>query len=327
MNELKYQVHIQNKGWSDWLTEGEFAGTIGEQLRLEGIKIIGAGRYRVFTQNKGWGPWTEPGEIAGFVGQSLRVEAIEIQGKNTNYRTHVQNVGWMNWASNGETAGTIDGSLRIEAIQIIDSPQPLKSNTEKTFIKFDPKPQPQPEPTVDLSGLTICLDAGHGGSDPGATSSVNESAMNLDVILKLGNKLTKSKASVIYTRTSDTYVSLADRAAVANNNNVDLFVSVHHNSASDPSANGSETICYPGSQESLTLATLILDNLVSSLKTRRRSVIQRDDYTVTYTNMPAVISEALFVSNPNEVNKFLNGGSDLEATAIFNAIKQFKEKK
>ena len=143
-----------------------------------------------------------------------------------------------------------------------------------------------------MSGLKICLDAGHGGSDPGATSTIRESDMNLDVILKLGKKLKQSKATVVYTRTSDTYVSLAARAAIANNNNADLFVSVHHNSASDPSANGSETICYPGSQESLTLATLILDNLVSSLKTRRRSVIQRDDYTVTYTNMPAVISEA-----------------------------------
>lgn len=322
-NDLKCQVHIQNKGWTEWLTEGELAGTIGEQLRLEGIKIIGAGPYRVFTQNKGWGPWTDPGEIAGIVGQSLRIEAIEIKGLTTNYHVHVQNRGWMNWASNGETAGTIDGSLRIEAIQIINSQHPLKVDNLNTFEKLTPKPQP----TADLSGLKICLDAGHGGSDPGATSTIRESDMNLDVILKLGKKLKQSKATVVYTRTSDTYVSLAARAAIANNNNADLFVSVHHNSASDPSANGSETICYPGSQESLKLATLILDNLVSSLKTRRRSVIQRDDYTVTYTNMPAVISEALFVSNPNEVNLFLNGGSELEAQAIFNAIKQLKEKK
>lgn len=326
-DDLKYQVHIQNKGWSEWLTEGDFAGTIGEQLRLEGIKIIGARRYRVFVQNKGWGPWTDPGEIAGSVGLSLRIEAIEIQGEQTNYRTHVQNIGWMNWASNGETSGTIDGSLRIEAIQIINSKKPLKPDTLTTFVKFDPKYQPQPEPTIDLSGLTICLDAGHGGSDPGATSSVNESAMNLDVILKLGNKLKSAKASVIYTRTTDTYVSLADRTAIANNNNADLFVSVHHNSASDPSANGSETICYPGSPESFRLATLILDNLTNTLKTRKRSVIQRDDYTVTYTNMPAVISESLFVSNPNEVELFLNGGAELEATAILNAIKTYKENK
>lgn len=320
--DLKYAVHIQNYGWTDWLTEGELAGTIGKELRIEGIKILGAGPYRVFMQDKGWGFWTDPGEIAGTIGQSLRIEAIEIKGITTNYHVHVQNIGWMNWASNGETAGTIDGSLRIEAIQIVDSKQPLKVDTTKTFEKLTPQPQPQPK--VDLTGLTVCLDAGHGGSDPGATSTVRESDLNLSVVLELTKRLTAAGAKVILTRASDTYLSLQDRVAVANNNNVDLFVSVHHNSASDPSANGSETICCPDSPTSFTLASNLLNNLTNLLKSRKRSVTQRDDYTVTYTNMPAVISEAFFVSNPQEVSRFQNGGLNQEVEALFNTIKTFK---
>lgn len=323
--DLKYAVHIQNLGWTEWLNEGELAGTVGDQLRIEGIKILGAGIYRVFMQDKGWGFWTDPGEIAGTIGQSLRIEAIEIQGKTTNYHVHVQNRGWMNWASNGETAGTIDGSLRIEAIQIVDSKHPLRVDNLKPFEKLTP--QPKPTPTADLTGLTVCLDAGHGGSDPGATSTVRESDLNLSVVLSLYKLLIDSGAKVVLTRASDIYVSLSDRVAMANNNNVDLFVSVHHNSASDPSANGSETICYPDSPTSFTLATNLLNNLTNSLNSRKRSVTQRDDYTVTYTNMPAVISEALFVSNPNEVKLFLNGGLNNEVDALFTTIKTFKETK
>ena len=315
-------VYVQNKGWLPFVGEGEVAGTSGESLRIEGIKITGVDRYRVFMQDRGWGFWTDPGEIAGTIGQGLRIEAIEIQGDGVNYHAHVQNFGWMNWASNGETAGTIDRSLRLEALQIMRSPKPLNVSCTEKFKKLEPKKQPE-EPTKNLSGLKICLDAGHGGSDGGAVSTIKESDMNLNVIMRLGELLSKSGAEIIYTRTDNSELHLSERTDIANASGADLFVSVHHNGSSNPQSNGSEVICYPGSTNSLRLAESVLNQLSADLKTYKRGITQRDDYTVTYTNMPAIITEACFVSNPVEVANFLNGACQTEAVAIYKGITNY----
>lgn len=93
--------------------------------------------------------------------------------------------------------------------------------------------------------MTVVLDAGHGGKDPGALSSkVKEKNVTLDIALKLGKLITAKypDVKVIYTRKKDTFVTLNGRAAVANKNNADLFISIHCNSLpSSPETNGVET--------------------------------------------------------------------------------------
>ena len=85
---IKYKVHVQDKGWSDWYEEGRRAGTSGEGLRLEAIIIEGVDSYQVHVQDKGWSDWVKAGEVAGTVGEGKRIEAIEINGKDVNYRFH-----------------------------------------------------------------------------------------------------------------------------------------------------------------------------------------------------------------------------------------------
>ena len=92
---------------------------------------------------------------------------------------------------------------------------------------------------------TIVIDAGHGGKDPGCSGhGSKEKDIALDVAIKLGNfiKQNMSGVKIIYTRKSDVFIELHERAAIANRNNADLFISIHVNSG-PAGLYGTETFC------------------------------------------------------------------------------------
>jgi N-acetylmuramoyl-L-alanine amidase len=94
---------------------------------------------------------------------------------------------------------------------------------------------------LPLAGKRIVLDAGHGGSDPGAVrNGYSEKDLNKEFTKLLAGHLNGLGANVIYTRdpSNDRYISLEDRASFANNQNADLFISIHHDSSVDTSASG-----------------------------------------------------------------------------------------
>ncbi|PQJ32601.1 N-acetylmuramoyl-L-alanine amidase [Nonlabens arenilitoris] len=96
---------------------------------------------------------------------------------------------------------------------------------------------------INSKKFTIVLDAGHGGSDPGKkVGSVNEKDIALKVVKKIGVLLSKNpEVKVVYTRTTDKFLELHERASIANKAKADLFVSVHCNAAANKSAKGNET--------------------------------------------------------------------------------------
>lgn len=103
--------------------------------------------------------------------------------------------------------------------------------------------QPSLVRTLGLKINRIVIDAGHGGHDSGTLGpgGIEEKDVVLDVALRLGALLKRRLgADVIYTRDDDTFVPLETRTAIANKAQADLFISVHANSSSDPSARGVE---------------------------------------------------------------------------------------
>lgn len=143
---VKYSTHVQYVGWQDWRQDATTAGTSGQGLRLEAIKIEGINlpegvtiKYQTHIQYVGWQAWKTNGEVSGTSGQGLRLEGIKIKLEGTKeysvmYRTHVENLGWQEWCYDGETSGTMGQSLRLEAIQIKIVP---KVTEVKTKISID----------------------------------------------------------------------------------------------------------------------------------------------------------------------------------------------
>ncbi len=96
---------------------------------------------------------------------------------------------------------------------------------------------------LGLTVHTIMIDAGHGGKDPGASGvgGIKEKDVNLDFALILGRELKKEGFDVIYTRTTDKFIALEDRTAMANVQKADLFISIHCNAIGIPGFSGMET--------------------------------------------------------------------------------------
>jgi len=116
-----------------------------------------------------------------------------------------------------------------------------------------------------LSVRRVVLDAGHGGTDPGASSisNVSEKEITLDIEKRLGALLRKNGFEVIATRSDDRLIPLRERARLANGSSSDIFVSIHVNSIPHPNNHGVETY-YLGATNDPTLTKLAAaENLTS----------------------------------------------------------------
>ncbi len=176
-----------------------------------------------------------------------------------------------------------------------------------------------------LSGWKFCIDPGHGGSEPGAIgpTGLKEKDVNLKVALKLRDLLVAEGAQVLMTRETDTYVSITQRWQMANSWGADRFISIHHNSVEDRSVNYTVTlVSKQASQESLALANSVQAELVAEFGLPNRGVWMVDYCGVlNNTAMPAILTEASFISNPAQ-ERLLKDDAYLarEAQAILRGI-------
>lgn len=152
----------------------------------------------------------------------------------------------------------------------------------------------------------IVVDAGHGGSDPGAVyQGRQEKDDNLRLALAVGNILENAGHEVTYTRTTDVFNTPLEKAQMANNAGADYFLSIHRNSTEVPgSGTGVQTLIYDRSGIKVDIAENILENLVA-LGFNDLGVVERPGLVVLRrTNMPAVMVEAGFINNSEDNAKF-----------------------
>ncbi|MDD3314819.1 MAG: N-acetylmuramoyl-L-alanine amidase, partial [Syntrophaceticus sp.] len=183
---------------------------------------------------------------------------------------------------------------------------------------------------------TIVLDAGHGGSDPGAVSSPNtgqikEADLNLRLTNILGDLLEEKGFQIIYTRNNkSSNPTLQGRVAIANNVNADLFLSIHHDAFINKSAHGISThystyrpeldnegvyeeysstwagyIKYDATPcEAAAKSIILAEDLVTNIANlgfSNRGKFDHNLYVTRMTTMPSVLIEAGFMSNDEEV--------------------------
>lgn len=177
---------------------------------------------------------------------------------------------------------------------------------------------------------TVCVDAGHGGSDVGAVGldGSYEKDDNLRLALKVADALKESGVTVIMTRSDDSDTQLDSRSKIANKAKADIFVSLHRNSTANPNTTkGIEIwIHSSGSERSYAAADDILNNLEQVGISDNRGVRigtqgdRDDDYAVIRdTDMTSMIIEMGFMTSQDDLDYF-NENIDNYAKAISNGV-------
>ncbi|MHB0976694.1 MAG: SpoIID/LytB domain-containing protein [Candidatus Aquicultorales bacterium] len=212
-------------------------------------------------------------------------------------------------------------------------------------VKDAPEPKFTPSPGSGFGRVykLIALDAGHGGTDPGAVGNgLIEKTVNLDVMLKVRDLLVSQGYQVVTTRTTDTDVNaafsdvngdgvyndfdeLAARVNVANNARADIYLSIHHNASEYAGSSGVMVLYGPQSGEGKVLASKIAAGMSAKTGMTNLGEIARGDlYQTTKPNMPGVISEGGYLTNSANA-LFLMGDSGrlLEAQGIVDGINAF----
>ncbi|ABC61291.1 N-acetylmuramoyl-L-alanine amidase [Geobacillus phage GBSV1] len=153
--------------------------------------------------------------------------------------------------------------------------------------------------------MKIVLDAGHGGHDPGAVANgLKEKDLTLAIVKHIGKMLGEYEgAEVHYTRTDDRFLELSERAAIANKLKADLLISVHINAGG---GTGFESYIYNGNVSPATIAyqNVIHQELMKAIGNVTDRGKKRANYAVLReTNMPAILTENLFIDNANDAAK------------------------
>lgn len=224
------------------------------------------------------------------------------------------------------TKGTKIDIYHIEGDWVVINYQGSVGYVHKDYLELpstgNPTPAPNPSPSPSGKNI-IAIDAGHGGSDGGsAGNGLVEKEINLAVSLKVQKLLEGKGIQVVMTRSDDTFIPLEKRVEIAVAAKADTFVSIHSNSFTSGSANGTETYYSTAStrsraEDSKQLATFIQNRLYKALETQNRGVKEAGYLVIKKNPLPAALVELGFVSNAEDAKKL---GSEKYRDAAAEAI-------
>lgn len=188
-------------------------------------------------------------------------------------------------------------------------------------------------------GLSIVIDAGHGGIDPGKVgiNDALEKDINLALALKLRDKFSQDSIRIILTRDSDTGLysegstnkkaeDMQTRCKIISDASPIFTVSLHQNSYPSPEVCGAQVFYFGQSQDGKKLADMIQDSLISNVDPDNHRVAKANEsyYLLKKTPTPTVIVECGFLSNPTEADLLLTDDYQNQLVdAIYNGIQNY----
>jgi N-acetylmuramoyl-L-alanine amidase len=179
--------------------------------------------------------------------------------------------------------------------------RPEENNTSITVLKQFVK-----------SDKLVVIDAGHGGSEPGALfDNMVEKDINLDISMRVNTLLKNNGVKTYMIREDDSFVGLYERTNIANKLNASLFISIHNN-AYLSQFNGTETLYFPGDTRNSGIsgkdfADILQRKMTGYLNTLNRGIVERPNLVVLKaTNMTAALAEVAFITNDKDRTNLRN---------------------
>lgn len=193
---------------------------------------------------------------------------------------------------------------------------------DESVVEAEPEPEPEPEPIPQAgAGIKVCIDAGHGGYDPGCSNGdIIESLQCLEMALAVRDAMEATGMEVVMTRDDDTFVKLEQRPVIANDAGCDYFISIHRNTLDGGHANGVEVYhARNASEQSIALAETVDRYLAEVGVTRDRGVTEANHAVTRGAAMPAILVEMGYVID-EEDNRLFYDNMDAYAEAFAHAV-------
>ena len=292
-----------------------------------------------------------------------KIYTVENNGMVVVYVYLKPSVTYQVTSRSGEFQVTLDGGKAATVQKSYNAPQRQNNNSNNTRITQTQSQSQSSNISRGNKKYTIVVDPGHGGHDSGARGNgYNEKDIALQVATRLANNLRRDY-NVIMTRDSDFFVPLDTRAKIGNDANADFFISIHLNSSSSSSANGTEVfyfskkdqgsyaaqvakfenkvdgsygdvpfsdfilndIFYRKNQKtSQAIAESVLNNLINTTGLRRRGVFGANFAVLRGSNSPSILVELGFMNNYSDLSQYLTpDGQERAANAIGSAIRSY----
>ena len=292
-----------------------------------------------------------------------KIYTVENNGMVVVYVYLKPSVTYQVTSRSGEFQVTLDGGKAATVQKSYNAPQRQNNNSNNTRITQTQSQSQSSNISRGNKKYTIVVDPGHGGHDSGARGNgYNEKDIALQVATRLANNLRRDY-NVIITRDSDFFVPLDTRAKIGNDANADFFISIHLNSSSSSSANGTEVfyfskkdqgsyaaqvakfenkvdgsygdvpfsdfilndIFYRKNQKtSQAIAESVLNNLINTTGLRRRGVFGANFAVLRGSNSPSILVELGFMNNYSDLSQYLTpDGQERAANAIGSAIRSY----